>query len=179
MNSKPHNDERGLFARTFCAREFSAQGLTETFVQCNTSWNATKGRFEDCTIKLPPSCEVKLVRCTAGALWDVIVDLRPDSSTYLQHIGVELSAANRKALYIPRNVCPRISDLGGWDGGLLPDERILRARAGSRGALRRPEAGNSVAAVAVSAISEKDQAWDAPMISKGTEIATRRHKDAQ
>jgi dTDP-4-dehydrorhamnose 3,5-epimerase len=98
---QPHKDERGFFARTFCAREFRAQGLIETFVQCNTSWNSQKATVRGLHYQLPPSCEVKLVRCTAGALWDVIVDLRPASPTYLQHIGVELTAANRKALYIP------------------------------------------------------------------------------
>ena len=73
----------------------------QTFVQCNTSWNAHKGTVRGLHYQLPPSSEVKLVRCTAGALWDVIVDLRPDSPTYLQHVSVELSARNRAALYIP------------------------------------------------------------------------------
>jgi dTDP-4-dehydrorhamnose 3,5-epimerase len=96
-----HEDSRGLFARTYCAREFREQGLADRFVQCNTSWNAHKGTVRGLHYQLPPSSEVKLVRCTAGALWDVIVDLRPDSPTYLQHVGVELSARNRFALYIP------------------------------------------------------------------------------
>jgi len=96
-----HEDSRGLFARTFCAREFREQGLTDSFVQCNTSWNARKGTLRGLHYQLPPSSEVKLVRCTAGALWDVIVDLRPDSPNYLQHFGIELSARNRLALYIP------------------------------------------------------------------------------
>jgi dTDP-4-dehydrorhamnose 3,5-epimerase len=97
-----HEDSRGLFARTYCAREFREQGLMDVFVQCNTSWNARKGTVRGLHYQLPPSSEVKLVRCTAGALWDVIVDLRPDSSTYLQYFGVELSANNRQALYIPK-----------------------------------------------------------------------------
>src|SRR5580704_17384519 len=96
-----HEDTRGLFARTFCAREFGEQGLVDTFVQCNTSWNARKGTVRGLHYQLPPSSEVKLVRCTAGALVDVIVDLRPDSPTYLQHVAVELTARNRLALYIP------------------------------------------------------------------------------
>ena len=98
---QPHEDSRGLFARTFCAREFSDEGLVETFVQCNTSWNARKGTVRGMHYQLPPSCEIKLVRCTAGSLWDVIVDLRPESPGYLQHVGVELSASNRRALYVP------------------------------------------------------------------------------
>lgn len=96
-----HEDKRGFFARTFCAREFRDQGLVETFVQCNTSWNAVAGTVRGIHYQRSPSCEVKLVRCTAGSLWDVIVDLRPESSTYLQHVGVELSARNRIALYVP------------------------------------------------------------------------------
>src|ERR1700716_3838497 len=94
-------DNRGLFARTYCAREFREQGLLDSFVQCNTSWNARKGTVRGLHYQLPPSSEVKLVRCTAGSLWDVIVDLRPDSPTYLQHVAVELSVRNRLALYIP------------------------------------------------------------------------------
>jgi dTDP-4-dehydrorhamnose 3,5-epimerase len=96
-----HEDSRGCFARTYCSREFAEQGLTDNFVQCNTSWNARKGTLRGLHYQLTPSCEVKLVRCTAGALLDVIVDLRPDSPTYLQHAAVELTAGNRLALYIP------------------------------------------------------------------------------
>ena len=96
-----HEDSRGLFARTYCAREFRDQGLVDAFVQCNTSWNARKGTVRGLHYQLSPSSEVKLVRCTAGALWDVIVDLRPGSPTYLQHVAVELTARNRLALYIP------------------------------------------------------------------------------
>src|SRR6202035_2271872 len=82
-------------------REFREQGLVDAFVQCNTSWNARQGTVRGLHYQSSPSSEVKLVRCTAGALWDVIVDLRPDSTTYLQHVAVELTASNRLALYIP------------------------------------------------------------------------------
>jgi dTDP-4-dehydrorhamnose 3,5-epimerase len=101
IEPQPHADSRGLFARTFCANEFRAQGLVDVFVQCNTSWNVSKGTLRGLHFQLSPSSEVKLVRCTAGALWDVIVDLRPRSATYLQYVAVELSAGNRSALYIP------------------------------------------------------------------------------
>ena len=96
-----HVDERGFFARTFCAREFQAHGLVDSFVQCNTSWNAIKGTLRGLHYQLPPSGEVKLVRCTSGSIWDLIVDLRPDSPTYLKHFAIELTAKNRLALYIP------------------------------------------------------------------------------
>lgn len=101
IEPQPHKDERGLFARTYCAREFREQGLLDTFVQCNTSWNARKGTVRGLHYQLSPSSEVKLVRCTTGAVWDVIVDLRPDSPTYLQHVTAELTSRNRLALYIP------------------------------------------------------------------------------
>lgn len=101
IEPQPREDSRGIFARTYCAREFREQGLLDSFVQCNTSWNARKGTVRGLHYQLPPSSEVKLVRCTAGSLWDVIVDLRPDSPTYLQHVAIELSARNRFALYIP------------------------------------------------------------------------------
>ena len=101
IEPQPREDSRGLFARTYCAREFHEQGLVDSFVQCNTSWNARKGTVRGLHYQLPPSSEVKLVRCTAGSLWDVIVDLCPDSPTYLQHVAIELSARNRLALYIP------------------------------------------------------------------------------
>jgi hypothetical protein len=121
-----HEDNRGLFARTYCAHEFGERGLVNSFVQCNTSWNARKGTVRGLHYQLPPSSEVKLVRCTAGALLDVIVDLRPGSPTYLQHVGVELTARNRLAIY-SRNVRPWVPDSAGGHRGLLPDERILRA----------------------------------------------------
>ncbi len=102
VEPEPQEDSRGLFARTFCAHEFGDQGLVGTFVQCNTSWNARKGTVRGLHYQSPPSCEVKLVRCTAGSVWDVFVDLRQNSPTYLQNVGVELSASNRRALYIPK-----------------------------------------------------------------------------
>jgi dTDP-4-dehydrorhamnose 3,5-epimerase len=102
IEPQPHKDDRGLFARTFCAQEFSAHGLADRFVQCNTSWNSRKGTLRGLHFQLPPSSEVKLVRCTAGALLDVIIDLRPESPTYLDSTAVELTATNRLALYIPQ-----------------------------------------------------------------------------
>ncbi|HXM04873.1 MAG TPA: dTDP-4-dehydrorhamnose 3,5-epimerase [Chthoniobacterales bacterium] len=102
VEPEPHQDDRGIFARTFCAKEFHDQGLVENFVQCNTSWNVQAGTIRGIHYQLAPALEAKLVRCTAGSLWDVIVDLRPNSRTYLQHFGVELTARDRKALYVPK-----------------------------------------------------------------------------
>lgn len=94
-------DERGAFARTFCAQEFAAHGLKATVAQGNLSFNYRTGTLRGMHYQAAPACETKLVRCTRGAIYDVIVDLRPESPTYLQHMGVELTAENRRSLYIP------------------------------------------------------------------------------
>ncbi|MCD0170410.1 MULTISPECIES: dTDP-4-dehydrorhamnose 3,5-epimerase [unclassified Deinococcus] len=102
VDIQEHRDERGLFARTFCAQEFEAHGLNPLTVQTNLSFNARAGTLRGLHYQLPPAAETKLVRCTRGAVLDVIVDLRPESPTYLQHVAVELSADNRRALFVPQ-----------------------------------------------------------------------------
>jgi dTDP-4-dehydrorhamnose 3,5-epimerase len=94
-------DERGFFARCWCAHEFEAHGLSTTIVQCNTSFNKLKGTLRGMHYQVTPHAETKLVRCTMGAVYDVIIDLRSDSATFKKHLAVELSAANRRMLYIP------------------------------------------------------------------------------
>lgn len=98
---EPHSDERGLFARTFCEREFAAAGLPSHFVQCSTSFNEKRGTLRGLHYQLPPHEEGKLVRCTQGAVFDVVVDLRRELPTYCRWEGFELTASNRAALYIP------------------------------------------------------------------------------
>lgn len=95
-------DDRGFFARTWCQKEFADRGLDPHLVQCNISFNTKKGTLRGMHFQVPPFAETKLVRCTQGAIYDVIVDLRSDSPTYLQWTAVELTAENRKALYIPK-----------------------------------------------------------------------------
>ena len=97
-------DPRGFFARSFCRDEFETQGLPGVFVQCNVSWNARRGTLRGMHFQKAPSREGKLVRCTSGAVWDVALDVRPDSPTFLRWTGVELSAGNRTALYIPPGI---------------------------------------------------------------------------
>lgn len=94
-------DERGFFARTWCRSEFEAHGLNPNLVQCNISFNDKKGTLRGMHYQVAPRAEAKLVRCTAGAIYDVIVDLRPDSGTFKRWTGVELNADNRYMLYIP------------------------------------------------------------------------------
>lgn len=103
LDLEPHQDERGFFARTFCRREFEAHGLNPEVVQCNTSFNLTAGTLRGMHFQRPPASEAKLVRCVRGAIHDVIVDLRPASATYRQHFSVELTAVNRRALFVPES----------------------------------------------------------------------------
>lgn len=95
-------DERGFFARSWCVGEFAAKGLDPHLVQCNVSFNKRKGTLRGLHYQIPPHAEVKLVRCTKGSLFDVIVDLRKDSPTFLKWVGVELTASNHRMLYIPK-----------------------------------------------------------------------------
>jgi dTDP-4-dehydrorhamnose 3,5-epimerase len=94
-------DERGFFARTWCAREFETHGLTPNLVQCNISFNKQKGTLRGMHYQVVPHEEAKVVRCTMGTIYDVIVDLRPNSPTYKQWVSVEISFENRRMLYIP------------------------------------------------------------------------------
>lgn len=94
-------DERGFFARAFCQNEFRDHGLKSVIAQANVASNATKGTVRGMHFQYPPAAETKLVRCTRGAILDIIVDLRPESPTYLEHISVELNEDNMTALYVP------------------------------------------------------------------------------
>ena len=94
-------DERGFFARTWCKREFEDHGVNPNLVQCNISFNKKRGTLRGMHYQVAPHEEAKLVRCTMGGIYDVIIDLRPDSQTFKQWISVELTAENRKMIYIP------------------------------------------------------------------------------
>jgi dTDP-4-dehydrorhamnose 3,5-epimerase len=94
-------DPRGFFARAFCAREFEEHGLPARFVQANLSYSARRGTLRGMHYQVPPAREPKFIRCIRGAIWDVIIDMRPNSLTLHQSFGIELSAENRLALYIP------------------------------------------------------------------------------
>jgi dTDP-4-dehydrorhamnose 3,5-epimerase len=97
----PHGDNRGWFARTYCKNEFEQIGHHAEWVQINHSFSAQKGTVRGMHFQHPPYAEVKMLRCIAGSVYDVIVDLRKDSPTFLKWCGTELSAANKKILYIP------------------------------------------------------------------------------
>lgn len=104
VDIEPIEDERGFFARAWCQDEFGERGLCSTFVQCNISWNTKQGTLRGMHYQAEPYQETKLVRCTRGAIYDVVVDLRPDMSTFKKWAAVELSADNRRMLYVPEGV---------------------------------------------------------------------------
>lgn len=151
-------DSRGFFARTFCQKEFQAHGLKPLIAQANVAFNAKKGTLRGMHFQYPPSAETKLVRCTRGAILDIIVDLRPESQTYLEHIAVELNEDNQRSLYVPERFAHGYQVLRdgtetsyqvgefytpGSEGGLRYDDPRLR--------LQWP--------LPTGAISEKDIAW--------------------
>jgi dTDP-4-dehydrorhamnose 3,5-epimerase len=151
-------DSRGFFARAFCQREFSDHGLKPVIAQANVAFNHKKGTLRGMHFQFPPAAETKLVRCTRGAILDIIVDLRPESPTYLRHVAVELSEENSRALYVPerfahgyqvlRDKTETSYQVGefytpGSEGGLLYNDPRLN--------LQWP--------FPVTVISEKDRAW--------------------
>jgi dTDP-4-dehydrorhamnose 3,5-epimerase len=101
IDIEPHEDARGFFARAFCQQELLDHGLNPLIAQANIAFNHRKGTMRGMHFQFPPAAETKLVRCTRGAILDIIVDLRPESPSYLQHVAVELNEDNRRALYVP------------------------------------------------------------------------------
>jgi dTDP-4-dehydrorhamnose 3,5-epimerase len=151
-------DERGFFARAFCQNEFAEHGLNTTIAQSNVAFNLKRGTLRGMHFQVPPAAETKFVRCTRGAILDIIVDLRPESPTYLEHVAVELSADNARGLYVPERFAHGYQVLEddtetsyqvgefytpGVEGGLMYDDPRL--------GLEWP--------LPVTVISEKDQAW--------------------
>jgi dTDP-4-dehydrorhamnose 3,5-epimerase len=102
IDLEKHSDDRGFFARTFCEREFAACGLATRFVQASDSFNALKGTLRGMHFQVAPKAETKLVRCIAGAIYDVIIDLRPESPTRGRCFGADLTAENHRLLYVPK-----------------------------------------------------------------------------
>ncbi len=99
-----HDDHRGFFARSWCQEEFAAHGLNPGLVQCNVSFNRKRGTLRGLHFQIAPYSEAKLIRCTRGRLFDVVVDLRQDSPTFREWVGVELTAQNRRMVYVPEGM---------------------------------------------------------------------------
>lgn len=101
IHLEPRTDDRGFFARSWCQEEFQSHGLNSRLAQCSVSFNTRKGTLRGMHYQAAPFPEAKVVRCTQGAIFDVVVDLRPQSPTFKDWIGVNLTAANRYMLYVP------------------------------------------------------------------------------
>lgn len=151
-------DDRGGFARTFCAREFEDHGIKPVFVQCNLSFNYKAGTLRGMHYQVAPACETKLVRCTQGAIYDVIIDMRPNSPTYMQHIGVELTAENHRALLVPEMFAHGYQAL--TDGAEVVYQVGEFYTPGYERGLRYDDPAFSIEwPMAVSVISDKDADW--------------------
>jgi dTDP-4-dehydrorhamnose 3,5-epimerase len=169
-------DDRGFFARAFCQNEFSDHGLKPVIAQANIGFNRRRGCVRGMHFQYPPAAETKVVRCTRGGVFDVIVDLRPESPTYLEHVSVELTADNHRAIYIPERFAHGYQALEdetetsyqvgefytpGAEGGLRYDDPDL--------GLRWP--------LSVTEISEKDERW--PLLAEAEpEVRLRMAVDA-
>lgn len=158
VDIEPREDERGFFARGFCQREFEAHGMKPMIAQTNIGFNRRKGTLRGMHFQFPPAAETKLVRATRGAILDIIVDLRPESPTYLQHVAVELTADNHRGIYVPERFAHGYQALEdntettyqvgefytpGSEGGLLYDDPRL----------------NLTWPLPISVMSEKDRQW--------------------
>jgi dTDP-4-dehydrorhamnose 3,5-epimerase len=151
-------DHRGFFARTFCMKEFEAHGLKSTVAQCNLSFNHKAGTLRGMHYQVAPATETKLIRCTRGAIYDVIIDMRPDSPTYKQHIGVELTEDNRRALYVPDMFAHGYQAL--TDGAEVVYQVGEFYMPGYERGLRYNDPAFGIEwPMPVSVISEKDAAW--------------------
>jgi dTDP-4-dehydrorhamnose 3,5-epimerase len=131
----PAYDHRGFFARTFCVREFADQGLTTNFLQHSTSQSKSKGTLRGMHFQRPPHSEVKVVACLKGAVWDVIIDLRPSSPTYRRWQGFELTSGNRYQPYVPQGLAHGFQTLCDHTRGRLSHLRIPRPPGSGRIAL--------------------------------------------
>jgi len=155
---EPHADSRGFFARTFCADEFRDHGLNPRVAQVNTSFNHRRGTLRGMHYQDEPAPEAKLVRCLAGVILDVIVDMRPESATYLRHVGIELSAANRRQLFIPERCAAGYQTLADdTEVTYLVSEFYTP---GTERGLRHDDPALGISwPLPVTAISDKDAAW--------------------
>jgi dTDP-4-dehydrorhamnose 3,5-epimerase len=158
IDVKPLEDERGFFARSFCMREFEEHGLETLTAQCNLSFNQRAGTLRGMHYQLPPAAEAKLVRCLRGAIWDVIIDLRPDSPSYLRHFGVRLDDENRRALYVPPLFAHGYQAL--VDGAEVSYQVSEFYTPGQERGLRFDDPAFAIEwPVPVTVVSEKDRSW--------------------
>ncbi|MGM4919305.1 dTDP-4-dehydrorhamnose 3,5-epimerase family protein [Tardiphaga sp. 813_E8_N1_3] len=165
-----HEDRRGYFSRVFCVEELSAPGLETSIRQANLSYNCKAGTLRGLHFQYPPYAEEKYVRCVRGAVLDVIVDLRPESNTYLRHVSVKLSAENGRGLYIPKRFAHGFITLA--DDTELLYFMSTSHMAGGEGGIGYQDPLLGISWPAVSVISERDEAW-APLKGREAEMRAR------
>ena len=167
VDLEPIEDERGFFARSWCAKDLAELGMVADVAQCNVSYNHRAGTLRGMHYSVPPVSESKFVRCTAGSVHDVIVDVRPDSPTYLRSVGVELSAANRRALYVPPMFAHGYLTL--TDGAEVSYQvSALYTPGAERGARFDDPAFGIEWPMPPAVLSDKDRSWDT-FVSDGGE----------
>jgi dTDP-4-dehydrorhamnose 3,5-epimerase len=155
---EPHDDERGSFARTWCARELAAHGLVGDIAQCSLSTNKRAGTVRGMHFQRPPHGEVKLVRCQRGAIFDVVIDLRPDSSSFRRWQGFELTAENHRALYVPQGFAHGFQTLTD-DAEVFYQISEFYIQEASVGVRWDDSAFRVVWPLPISAIADKDRNW--------------------
>lgn len=158
IRPEPFADDRGAFARIFSREEFAAAGLRDVVVQTNLSTNIRRGTLRGMHLQKGDAAEAKLVRCTRGSLYDVLIDLRPQSATYLQHYGVELTPENQLALYVPEGCAHGFQTLS------EDTEAIYQVSApytpGAEDGFRYDDPAFAIRwPLEVTALSDKDAAW--------------------
>jgi dTDP-4-dehydrorhamnose 3,5-epimerase len=170
-------DSRGYFARGFCQHEFKAHGLKPVIAQGNIAYNKRKGTIRGMHFQFPPAAETKLVRCVRGGILDIIVDLRPESETYLQHVAVELNEDNQRALYVPERFAH------GYQA--LQDDTFTTYSVGefytpnAEGGLKYDDPGLGLAwPLPVSVVSEKDEKFR-PLAEIEAELKRRMSAEAK
>ena len=153
-----HEDDRGFFARAFCQHEFQEHGLEPVIAQANVAFNRRKGTVRGMHFQYPPAAETKLVRCTRGAILDIIVDLRPESPTYLQHVSVQLDEDNMRALYVPERFAHGYQALSDKTDTSYQVGEFYTP--GTEGGLRYDDPALGIGwPLPVSMVSEKDTSW--------------------
>lgn len=159
IDLQPLGDERGFFARTWCHREFESRGLSTRISQCNLSYSQHQGTLRGMHFQRAPHQEVKLMRCIRGSIFDVIIDLRPDSPTYTQWVGVELSAENHRMLYVPQGFAHGFQTLTDHSEVFYQVSEFYTPS--SEGGVRWNDPAFGIEwPLAVSVISDKDQRWE-------------------
>lgn len=156
IDLEPISDERGWFARTYCKKKFEQIGHTSEWVQLNHSYTKEKGSIRGMHFQYPPHAEIKMIRCIAGAIFDVIIDIRTGSPTFLQWFGMELSSANKKMLFIPAGFAHGFQTL--TDNCELIYHHTSFYKPGAEGAIRYDDKRVNIQwPLAITYISQKDK----------------------